>query len=115
MLKKHVNLLIFSENLPLYIKIYSQNGVLLSKKNMDSNYLKINLCTSFCKLYIIARYDNITQKKVVCLTNDMCQNSFVGFKFFKQVILPSSVTQKFLLYDANYNLPIDATLSFVEQ
>ena len=116
MLKKHVNLCIYSENLPFQVKIYSQNGMLLIQKNVNSNYIKISTSTYFCKLLIFAKHNNITQRKIICLSNNMCQNIYVGFKFFKQTILPNPSEQKIILYDANYNFLLPtAVLEFKQK
>ena len=113
--KKHIYLSIFCNKFPFEIKIYTSNGMLVVQRVVASNNSIINFCTSSNRLIIVAKFNNSTQRKVLCLSNCCFQNYIVNFDFWNEVIIYNPAVQNFLLYDKNYNLPITAILSFQEK
>ena len=113
---KKINLWIYSKNFPLTIKIFAPGGVLIAQRFVTKSVSHFNFCTCYSKIIIVAKFGNSTQRKVVCLSNFLCQNLLSTFAFLMQSQSSIESIQNITLFDANYNFPItNAVLNFKQE
>ena len=103
---KQVILKLFCSNAPCQVTILNCYNEIVKVCNVLC-YSEICICTRGCWIKVLARYQNQTICRIICLQCRLCQCVSAGFVF----TTPSQVLIK--LADRNYGLPIaNAILSF---
>ena len=108
--RKNINFHFAKTNEPCTLYFYTENGILLAKKNKTKNPLNFCLTTCLNKLCIIAHFNNKSETLCLSLSNCICQKICITFE--------SSVIyrQNFILFDRNYHFPIKkAVLNFLKK
>lgn len=109
---KYINIFVCSSQLPSEIEILSQNGLIIKTKRHLHNISKLCVCTCFDSITVLAKFQNQTQRKTICLSNCACQEIWLNFNFSRQ----RNFLQTFRLFDRNYGFAIKkATLLFVKK
>lgn len=103
---KRIELFINSLKTPYQIIIKTCDTKIV--KTIYKNKSEIVFCTNSQVINIIAKYNNISEYKTICLDNS-CK-IFLNFSF---TIVSSQIPVNFTLTDSNYGLPVkEATITF---
>ena len=112
-MQKRVVLNIFCSKTPCEIFIISNCGGIIRRAYITSQFSTICFCTTDCSVKIIARHNNQTIFKRLCIYN--CQNQCIFTDFVFDNIISQSVMVNLTLTDQNYGFPIpEAKLNFIQ-
>ena len=110
--------LIYKKYIVFYVKkiiclifIISSCGNVIKRAVITSQFSTLCFCTNDCSVKILARYNNQTIFKRLCINN--CQNQYIFTDFVFDNIISQSVMVNLTLTDQNYGFPIpEAILNF---
>ena len=107
---KSVVLNIICFKIPCCLTVMAQDGTIIKNVQLESYNSKICFNTTKQSLKLMVTYNNMTEKKKICVDN-LCKNNCFKFDFSSKIFQQNDFMIK--LYDFNYGFPVDkAILNF---